>query len=167
MPANRIIENVLKEIQQKQMGFYFLIGLLSFFLGLNISGGLRGEVQVAFYICKKNLGLESYCLCDELLTFSKIWGEKKTLECKKGAILSRFFFSLKISLEHQFQSNGFGLEYGICCVTAMSDFRKCMRFPIISFKKSAHVQFGLKCNFIQINAQCFVIKVCVHKMLYL
>lgn len=62
------------------MGFYFTISLLSFFLGLNISRALGGGVQVAFDICKKNLGLESYCLCDELLIFSKIWGEKKTLE---------------------------------------------------------------------------------------
>lgn len=80
MPASHIIENVLKQTQQKQMGFYFSVDLLSFFLGLNISGGLEGEVQVAFDICKKNWGLESYCLCDELLIFSKIWGEKKTLE---------------------------------------------------------------------------------------
>lgn len=32
----------------------------------------EGGVQVAFYMCKKNLVLEYYLLCDKLLMFSKI-----------------------------------------------------------------------------------------------
>lgn len=43
-------------------------------------GAGGGEVQVAFDISTNNLGLESYLLCDELLMFSSIWGEKETLE---------------------------------------------------------------------------------------
>ena len=35
-------------------------------------------------ICKKNFGLESYLLCDELLIFLKTKGEKETLEGKKN-----------------------------------------------------------------------------------
>lgn len=40
----------------------------------------EGGVWIAFYVFKKNLRLESYLLCDKLLMFSKIWGEKKISE---------------------------------------------------------------------------------------